>query len=410
MRVLQLVKTSHGARWAVDQVRELCAMGVEVHVALPDLSGGFSNTWVESGAKIHIFDAEFPVKAPWRLSSVLRGFRNLVEQVQPDLIHSHFVSTTLTMRMALKDDSSIPRLFQVPGPLHMENAIFRNWELSSSNAQDHWIASSRYIHKLYNNAGIADHRLYTSYYGNYQSDDYETAREELRALFGISKHELVVGSISYMYPPKYFLGQFRGLKQHETLINAFGHLGELRNDVTGLLVGGQWGNGKSYERRLRRQAARVASMRVTLPGALPPQNSARAWPVFDLVVHIPSTENCGGVVEPLAAGVPVLTNHVGGLPEVVIDGVTGVQLNQAQPRDIAIAINRALNDLPALQSTARTGRNLVRTMFDVRRTADEVRQIYAHLLQGKQRPETFDSVSFSQKYAARKPTLVSQNP
>jgi|GEM_PF-304958 len=409
MRVLQLVKTSHGARWAVDQVRELCAMGVEVHVALPDLAGGFSNAWVESGAKIHIFDAEFPVKAPWRLPSILKGFRNLIEQVQPDLIHSHFVSTTLTMRMALKGDSSIPRVFQVPGPLHLENAVFRNWELSTSTEKDYWIASSKYINQLYVNAGIADHRLFTSYYGNYQSDDYESAREELRALFGISKHELVVGSISYMYPPKYFLGQLRGLKRHETLIKAFGHLGELRNDVTGLLVGGQWGNGKSYERKLRRQAAHVGSMRVALPGALPPQNSARAWPVFDLVVHIPSTENCGGVVEPLAAGVPVLANKVGGLPEVVIDGMTGVLLEKDSPLDIARAINRALTNLPDLQATARTGRNLVRTMFDVRRTAKEIYQTYAHIINDEQRPETFDSVSFSQTHAASRPTLVSSN-
>lgn len=410
MRVLQLVKTSHGARWAVEQVRELCRMGIEVHVALPDLSGGFSNAWVESGAKIHIQDTEFPAKAPWRLPSVLKSFRNLVEQVQPDLIHSHFVSNTLTMRMALKDDTSIHRLFQVPGPLHLENILFRNWELSTSNAQDHWIASSHYIHDLYRKAGIVEERLFTSYYGNYQNEQYETSRDELRALFGINPHELVVGSISYMYPPKYFLGQMRGLKRHEALIDAFSHLGELRNDVTGLLIGGQWGNGKSYERRLRRRAARVRTMRVTLPGALPPQNSAGAWPLFDLVVHIPSTENCGGVVEPLAAGVPVLASKVGGLPEVIIDGVTGVLIDRSEPRDIAIAINRALKDLPSLQATALTGRNLVRTMFDVRRTAEEVGRIYAHIIKGDPRPVIFDSVAFSRTHAAKRPTLVSSNP
>jgi len=243
MRVLQLVKTSHGARWAVEQVRELCKMGVDVHVALPDLAGGFSNAWVESGAKIHIVDTEFPARTPMRLPSVIKAFRNLVEQVQPDIIHSHFFSTTLTMRMALRNDTRIPRLFQVPGPLHMENVLFRNWELLSSNAQDYWIPSSRYIHNLYSKAGISEDRLFISYYGNYQSEDYEAARKEMRNLFGISHEQLVVGSISYMYPPKYFLGQFKGLKRHEALIDAFSHLGHMRNDVTGLLIGGQWGNG-----------------------------------------------------------------------------------------------------------------------------------------------------------------------
>jgi len=394
MRVLQLVKTSHGARWALEQVQELCKMGVEVHVALPNLAGGFANAWTESGAKVHIVDIEFPARELWRLPSVISSFRNLVERVQPELIHSHFVSTTLTMRMALRKDRSIKRVFQVPGPLHLENAVFRNWELASSSSQDYWIASSNFIENLYRNAGISQDQLFLSYYGNYLSDEISSARTEMRKLFGISEDQRVVGSISYMYPPKYYLGQWRGLKRHEVLINAFSHLGQLRSDVTGLLIGGQWGGGKSYERRLRRSALSVASMRVEMPGAIPPQNSQNAWPLFDLVVHIPSTENCGGVVEPLAAGVPVLTNRVGGIPEVVIDGVSGLSIGEDSPKNVAVAINRALNDLPKLGAMAKNGQSLVKTMFDVRRTATEVCSIYEHILNNSQRPERFDSRSF----------------
>jgi len=394
MRVLQLVKTSHGARWALEQVQELCKMGVEVHVALPNLAGGFANAWTESGAKVHIVDIGFPARELWRLPSVISSFRNLVERVQPDLIHSHFVSTTLTMRMALRNDRSIKRVFQVPGPLHLENAIFRNWELAASNSQDYWIASSSFIETLYRNAGISQDRLFLSYYGNCLANEISSARTEMRKLFGISEDQHVVGSISYMYPPKYYLGQWRGLKRHEVLINAFSHLGRLRSDVTGLLIGGQWGGGKTYERRLRRKALSVASMRVEMPGAIPPQNSQNAWPLFDLVVHIPSTENCGGVVEPLAAGVPVLTNRVGGIPEVVIDGVSGLSIAEDSPKNVAIAINRALNDLPKLGAMTRDGQSLVKTMFDVRRTAVEVRAIYEHILNQGQKPKRFDSKTF----------------
>lgn len=200
MRVLQLVKTSHGARWALEQVQELCKMGVEVHVALPNLAGGFANAWTESGAKVHIVDIEFPARELWRLPSVISSFRNLVERVQPELIHSHFVSTTLTMRMALRKDRSIKRVFQVPGPLHLENAVFRNWELASSSSQDYWIASSNFIENLYRNAGISQDQLFLSYYGNYLSDEISSARTEMRKLFGISEDQRVVGSISYMSP------------------------------------------------------------------------------------------------------------------------------------------------------------------------------------------------------------------
>jgi hypothetical protein len=50
MRILHAVKTVDGARWALDQVRELVARGFEVHVVLPALSGRFIAAWRETGA------------------------------------------------------------------------------------------------------------------------------------------------------------------------------------------------------------------------------------------------------------------------------------------------------------------------------------------------------------------------
>ena len=64
MRVLQVVKTTDGAKWAVDQVRELVAGGVEVHVALPSLIGRFGAAWHETGAVLHQFALDFPVQEP----------------------------------------------------------------------------------------------------------------------------------------------------------------------------------------------------------------------------------------------------------------------------------------------------------------------------------------------------------
>src|SRR3954466_13625777 len=117
MRVLHISKTSHGGRWAALQVRELVRAGVEVDVALPSLDGGAMDLWNASGARLHAADLNFPMARPWLASRVIRRTRSLVDRVGPDLIHSHFVSTTLTLRAALGRDCTIPRLFQVPGPL-----------------------------------------------------------------------------------------------------------------------------------------------------------------------------------------------------------------------------------------------------------------------------------------------------
>ncbi len=127
MRVLQLVKTGYGAPWAFMQMRELVQMGVDVHVALPPDSVRESQ-YKEAGNLGAQSQTDFPVKRPAQWPALKRAFRSLVENIGPDLIHSHFVGTTLTMRLALGRHHPTPRVFQVPGPLHLEHPFFRRAE------------------------------------------------------------------------------------------------------------------------------------------------------------------------------------------------------------------------------------------------------------------------------------------
>lgn len=394
MRVLHVVKTVDGAKWAVDQVRELVSMGVEVHVVLPGLHGRFINQWRESGARLHELQMDFPVGRPWRLPVLLASVRNLVEEIKPDLIHSHFFGTTLVLRYALGRHHPVPRIFQVPGPLHLEHALFRQWELSAAGENDYWVGSSRCIIGHYRNAGIPEDRLFLSYYGN-RMQSGGGIRGELRARLGISEQEKVIGNINYLYPPKWYLGQSRGLKRHEDVIDALGLVLNERDDVTGVLVGGQWGGGSGYERRLRQRAERLGHGRILMPGYMVSDDVQGAWADFDLAVHVPSSENCGGVVEPLLAGVPVIASRTGGLPEVVVDGVTGILVESGNVDQLALVMLKALDQLDKYRKVGECGRRLVTRMFDVCRTAEEIREIYTHLLQGEKAPEPFDSRAFA---------------
>lgn len=390
MRILHAVKTVDGAKWAVDQVRELVARGYDVHVALPSLSGRFLCLWEETGATLHAQPMDLPVTVPWRLTFLLEQVRDLVSRVKPDFIHSHFFGTTLVLRMALGRDHPVPRIFQVPGPLHLEHAFFRHWELSSAGANDRWIASSRYVESIYRAAGIAADRLFLSYYGNRQSSPLPR-QGHLREKLGIAVDSLVVGNINYIYRPKWYLGQTRGLKRHEDVIDALDRVCARRRDVTGLLVGSEWGGGHGYEDRLRQRAGAAGAGRIIMPGHLAPEDVSGAWIDFDLAVHVPSSENCGGVVEPLLAGVPVIAARIGGLPEVVLDGLTGQLVASGDVAALAAAIEAALDRIKAHRALARRGARLVATMFDVGRTAGEVAAIYDCLAGEGPRPPAFDS-------------------
>src|ERR1035437_450540 len=323
MRVLHVVKTTDGALWAAQQAAELVKLGVEVHVALPRGEGRAVQEWADGGAIIHIAPTDMPVRSPWSLPVTIRKMRDLVSSVRPDFIHSHFYGSTVLLRLALGANHTIPRLYQVAGPGHLEHRFWRTVELSSAGPCDSWIASSRCTLAHYRTAGISEERLYLSYYG-FRIGTCPTARTGLlRKRFGIADHMKVVGNANFIYPPKWYLGQRIGLKAHEDVIDALGLVVRQRPDVMGVLIGGTFTGSQWYERRLQARASAVGGGRILMTGYVPPEEVRRVWPDFDVAVHVPTSENCGGVVEPLLATVPTIAGRVGGLPDVVIDGLPG---------------------------------------------------------------------------------------
>lgn len=397
-RALHVVKTSDGASWAARQVAELVRSGLEVHVALPRAKGDTMSLWKQSGAELHVADLDFPATAPWRLAGVCRAARSLVSEVRPDIIHSHFFGTTLVLRHALGRCHQTPRIFQVAGPLHLEHLPYRTWDLRSAGPMDSWIASSRCIAELYGSFGVGPGKVFTSYYGFETSGISTERRGLLRTSFGISSDQLVVGNINLMYAPKYYLGQTVGLKCHEDVIDALGIVISERPDVVGVLVGGPFGLAAGYERRLRARARLVAGGRIKMPGILPHDKVRDAWADFDCAVHVPLSENCGGVVEPLLAGVPTIASSVGGLTEVVQQAITGVVVPARRPTALASAILAVLDNLSEQRRMAMFGRSLVQTMFDVVRTSAEIQKIYQHILDSDlPRPSEFDPFRFTRE-------------
>lgn len=395
MRVLHLTKTLDGGHWAAWQAAELVRLGVEVHVAIPATSGLYSEEWKRSGAQLHLCELDFPATRPWELGRTCARVRKLIDMVRPGLVHSHFVGTTLSLRKALGKHHDVPRVFQLPGPLHLEHRLFRALELSSAGPNDYWIASSQYTQTLLKKSGVTAAKVYLSYYG-WHLESYSAERTgAFRSHLGIPADRLMVGNISWLYPPKWHLGHVVGLKCHEELIAALGMVLKQRPDAVGVLAGGQFGGGNWYEERLRKLARQVAGDRILMPGRMFPKIAGTSWPDFDCAIHAPLSENCGGVLEPLYAGVPTVAARVGGVPEVVIDGVTGKVVEPRNPNQLASGVLEVLEDLPAYRAMAFRGRRLLSKMFDVRRTAAEVYQIYRHILDPVRaaRPAEFSSLT-----------------
>lgn len=384
MRTLHFVKTSVGGTWAWREMRELVSLGMDVHVVLPP-GGPMGPRYAASGVTVHALDADVPSRRPHRLPTLLADIRRVVRHVDPDIIELHNVSVALSVRAALGRNHHVPRVFHVPGPLHMEHSLFRHLELASAGANDSWLASCDYTRRLYLDAGVAPERVGMSYYGTdvalYTASAPRTG--SLREELGLSDGTRVIGMVAYMYAPKRYLGHGRGLKGHEDLIDAVALTLQHRSDVVLLCVGGAWAGATHYEAKVRAYGHTRCGDRAIFLGTR--SDVPRIYPDIDVVVHPSHSENMGGAVESLLMGVPTIATSVGGFPELVVPNVTGWLVPPREPALLSDVLLSALADEAMARGLAAEGGRRARTLFDVRRTAAEVRDRYTAILNGQAR-------------------------
>ncbi|HEY9658197.1 MAG TPA: glycosyltransferase family 4 protein [Allocoleopsis sp.] len=380
MKVLHLLKTSIGANWAVRQVRELIKLGVDVHVAVPS-GGPRIPEYTAVGATVHEVQTDFPMRHLWHYPQVFNAFRQLVAQVNPDLIHSHFVGTTLTMRLALGRNHSIPRIFQVPGPLHLEYPLLRWAEVLTAGKQDYWVGSCQWTRNCYRQMGIPSDRVFLSYYGMdfHLLDQPRTGK--LRQELGVDADTKLVGMVAAMYPPKRLLGQTQGIKGHEDLIDAIALCLQHEPNILGVFIGGAWNGATAYEQQLRDYGRKKCGDRAVFLGMR--DDVTDLLPDLNVSVNPSHSENLAGTtVESLVFDVPCVVTNVGGFPDLIQPGETGWLVSPRNPEQLAAAILEALRDPVRSRQMARRGANLAQQIGDIRENAKEIFSIYQTVLAG----------------------------
>jgi len=78
------------------------------------------------------------------------------------------------------------------------------------------------------------------------------------------------------------------------------------------------------------------------------------------------------ILEAMAAGVPVVTTPVSGIPEVIHDGVTGLLVPEADVDSLAAAITRLLGDADLRLRLGHEARQFVEREFDMTRNLDRL--------------------------------------
>jgi len=182
-------------------------------------------------------------------------------------------------------------------------------------------------------------------------------RSSARAKLGLSDDDVVIGNASNLNPQK----------GHRTFIRA-AH--ELRKSIPGarfVILGASYSNHADYEAGLKREAQDLGfelgeDLLIIDPRTYYP-DLMQAFDVFWLTSE-PRSEGTPTVIEDaMALALPVISTDVGGVSEVVANGLTGILV---KPRDVeALALETAalLGDRSRLQSMGQAGRRLAEERF-----------------------------------------------
>jgi glycosyltransferase involved in cell wall biosynthesis len=101
-----------------------------------------------------------------------------------------------------------------------------------------------------------------------------------------------------------------------------------------------------------------------------------------LCVHPSHSEALSNsLIESMAAGAPVVATRVGGNPEVVEDGVSGLTVPARSPEALARAIDLLLDQPQLAARFAEAGRRRVREQFSVERMVRDTERLYLALLE-----------------------------
>jgi glycosyltransferase involved in cell wall biosynthesis len=193
----------------------------------------------------------------------------------------------------------------------------------------------------------------------------EDVRGQLRAELGVNPETLLVGIVARLVP----------IKRHTCFLEAAAAVARRYPQCQFLLVG------DGEERvELEHLCSRLAlNGRVRFLGWR--RDLERIYADVDLVVLTSANEGSPvSVIEAMASGKPVVAARVGGVPDLVEDGVTGLLVPPENPAAVAEAIGALLADARRRQTFGQAGRKRVYPAFSAERLLDDMDRLYTELV------------------------------
>lgn len=322
--------------------------------------------------------------SPSKDYAVIHSLVKYLRQSGTTILHAHSSKGALVGRLAGAIARTPVVIFTAHNSIFYEDwpgwkkRVFANVERFLARFTDKIITVSDALkQELLEQEGLSP-KLLTTIYNGIEVERFAGQVDALamRKSLGIPELGPIIGTIARLAPQKgvsYFLRAASLLKEYQ---------------VTFLVVG----DGPLRESLEQEVVQLGLQSRVVFAGQK--DNISEILPILDVFVLPSITEGLPlTILEAMAAGKPVVATRVGGVPEAILEGKTGLVVAPKDPEALAVALAGLLGERDRLNRMGANGRKHVQEKFTVEQMVQRTFELYNQLLIKKKLPPEYTNQS-----------------
>ena len=297
---------------------------------------------------------EIDLATAWKLSKIVRRWK-------PEILHAHDPHAVTMAALGLSFGAPDPRPKLIASrrvDFHLQSHAFSQWKYRQV---DGFIAASHAIKNVLVHDRIPSGRI------DVVHDGIDVDKIENRPPIDVHAEYWLPHGV----PVIVNVGALVGHKGQRYLIEAMPLVLREVPDAH-LIIFGEGDLRSALERQIKQLSL---AKRVLLPGFR--EDVLSLMKAADVFVMSSVTEGLGSaVLDAMAMGLAVVGTTAGGIPEVVIAGVTGELVEPSEPKPLAAAIVRLLKDPALRRAYGEAGRRHVSANFGVDRLVEGTLECY----------------------------------